>query len=395
MRKNFKNVIIGIFCILMIFPFFVPTYLELKFSWLSNLTKILVLLNYFVVIFSYLKERKFSNLKFFVYYFLFLGFTFLTTIINNGSISIYFNIVIKYFMLALFYNLFITKYRITFLKANCYYFATLLFINLIYIVAYPNGLFINEYNAWANWFLGYKNGFILYIIPAILTSYIIDILKKDRISFRTIVIIFISVITSILVDSSTALVGIIILLVGLFFQKSFSKLKIINYNTLLYIYLLLFFLIVIFRMQNIFSYIIEEVLNRNLNFTNRTYIWDTAIMYIKNNPIVGYGFEDSLIRIEKFSYLQAITCHNQLLDLIYQGGFIGLIFIFLMLKQLGNRINEIKNLKIKTVTLMALFSYLVMMLSEYYSFGSFIYIFVIFINLYQITGKELEVNHVK
>ena len=279
------------------------------------------------------------------------------------------------------YNYCIIKYQKIFLKSNIIYFTILLIINLITIVLYPKGLYINAVNAWANWFLGYKNAFILFIIPNIAMSHYLDIINNKKISYTTIFIIIISLITALLIDSSTGLVGIIILLLGILLEKKLTKIKLFNFKTIIFIYLAFFFLIIVFRMQNIFAIIIENVLNRDLNFTNRIYIWDTALKYIKDSIYFGYGFESSAIRIIKFNYMQAVTCHNQLLDLLYQCGFVGVSIISCTLVELNKGIKRITNLKLKTLSLVVLLTYFIMMLSEYYSFNNYIFIFTIILNL--------------
>ena len=164
-------------------------------------------------------------------------------------------------------------------------------------------------------------------------------------------------------------------------EKKLTKIKLFNFKTIIFIYLAFFFLIIVFRMQNIFAIIIENVLNRDLNFTNRIYIWDTALKYIKDSIYFGYGFESSAIRIIKFNYMQAVTCHNQLLDLLYQCGFVGVSIISCTLVELNKGIKRITNLKLKTLSLVVLLTYFIMMLSEYYSFNNYIFIFTIILNL--------------
>ncbi len=145
-------------------------------------------------------------------------------------------------------------------------------------------------------------------------------------------------------------------------------------------------------MQDIFSVVIEDILHRDLNFTNRIYIWDTALKYIKESFIFGYGFETSAIRVIKFNYLQAVTCHNQLLDLLYQGGIVGVTLLSGALIELNRNIKNIKISRIKILSLVALSTYFIMMLSEYYSFNNYIFIFAIILNISSITEEGREKN---
>lgn len=386
-REEFNNILFGI---LLIIPFFIPTYLEYKFPWFSKITNLLLIADYIIILIFYIKNRKIYNQKFFFFYLSYFILLCIVTLIKNGDITSFIMSASKFIMMFLLYNYCVVKYKKTFLKSNLIYFTILLLINLITIVLYPKGLYINAAEAWANWFLGYKNAFILYIIPAILMSHYLDILNDKKITMHTIFIIIISLVTTLLIDSSTGIVGIAILLLGIIFSNKISKIKIFNFKNILIVYLILFFAIIIFRMQDIFSVVIEDILHRDLNFTNRIYIWDTAIKYIKESFIFGYGFETSAIRVIKFNYLQAVTCHNQLLDLLYQSGIVGVSIIACVLIELNKGIKAIKNNRLKVLSLVALSTYFIMMLSEYYSFNNYIFIFAIILNLSNINQEGSE-----
>ena len=115
---------------------------------------------------------------------------------------------------------------------------------------------------------------------------------------------------------------------------------------------------------------------------------EDALKYIKESFIFGYGFENSAIRVIKFNYLQAVTCHNQLLDLLYQGGIVGVTLLSGALIELNKNIKNIKNNRIKVLSLVALSTYFIMMLSEYYSFNNYIFIFAIILNLSSIIEER-------
>lgn len=56
-------------------------------------------------------------------------------------------------------------------------------------------------------------------------------------------------------------------------------------------------------------YIIEDVLGKDITFTNRTQLWDAAGKKFVESPILGYGFVDKewyLANMESF----AIGPHN-------------------------------------------------------------------------------------
>lgn len=377
-----------IFLIIMLIPFFPSTYLETQTSLAKDFYNIFLIIDYVIIIFMYLNNKDYKNL-FFILYFMLFGITVVfSTLINDGEVLQYLKQFFSFLMIILFFNISMKKYKEKFLKAVSTYFLLINIINLITIIKYPEGMYINSANAWANWFMGYKNGFILYLIPSIISSYLYEKITKNKISLITLTTIIISIITIFLIDSSTSIVGLFILLFTLIFSKRIKNIKIFNLKTCIIIYLILFFAIIIFRVQEIFEYLIVDILDRNLDFTNRTYIWDTALNYIKEGFLLGYGYESSALRTIKFSYLQAITCHNQLLDIIYQGGIIGIAFISLMFIELNKKIKEYDNKEIKVTIIGCILTYLIMMLTEYYNFQYYIFMFVIFINMYRFNKEE-------
>lgn len=105
---------------------------------------------------------------------------------------------------------------------------------------------------------------------------------------------------------------------------------------------LLLFLIVIFQIFVCFTgkgiennelavWFIEDILGKDITFTYRTYMWDSALRIIANSPLLGYGFPDGewyLAHMTSF----AIGPHNILLATLIYGGipaFILYLYLFI------------------------------------------------------------------
>ena len=86
------------------------------------------------------------------------------------------------------------------------------------------------------------------------------------------------------------------------------------------------FLVVVCRIQNLFSFIIVDMLGKDLTFTGRTRDWDLAFELIPQRLLLGYGSMNQAT--EKIVLGDAFT-HNGLLELVFRGGIIAL-FIFTM-----------------------------------------------------------------
>lgn len=76
-----------------------------------------------------------------------------------------------------------------------------------------------------------------------------------------------------------------------------------------------------------FRFIIEDILGKNITLTNRTTIWKVAMEGFAKNPILGYGFGDTVnlftivLRGQKVAY----SAHNQFVQLLYEGGCLSMI----------------------------------------------------------------------
>ena len=152
-------------------------------------------------------------------------------------------------------------------------------------------------------------------------------------------------------------------------------------------YLVAFFSIVIFRIQQAFSFIIKDVLHKNLTFTGRTYIWDKGLKFIKDRLIIGYGKEASSIRTQKFHNKFAVNCHNNILEELYQGGILLLIAYVYMLFVAFKRLFNYRKEKIAQLIGWFLFVLFIMSLMEVYTSCIIFVFYVMCYNIKYITEK--------
>ncbi|WP_423220497.1 O-antigen ligase family protein [Bifidobacterium imperatoris] len=129
--------------------------------------------------------------------------------------------------------------------------------------------------------------------------------------------------------------GLIVLFVFIVLCLLELKHRTISPNLSLIVLLASFLGIVVFRIQNIFSFLIVDVLHKSLTLSDRTYIWDSAIESILSHLILGTGITDSLsgnVHL-KLSYLvKDIFAHDLYLDYLLMGGVPALcIFICLLI----------------------------------------------------------------
>lgn len=364
---------------LMILFLFEPT-IMVKFDFLNYGYVFLGCISFVYIIYKLMKYGKTNNITITVIIFqlIYLGIT----IVNNGDILKvgYLSIVIVSIMLYAFFfdqenrfSVFIYYLKQIFL---CY-----LFINLITYIVFPKG--IGQFSRM--YFLGYRTRFTEYSILLIVLSIISKSLNIND-TKKTFFEILIAVLNILLPKVSTAIVGVIILFLV---QKICVRIKNVNYRTIFLLFLIINLLVVFFRIQIYFSYIIEDLLGKSVSLTNRTMIWDASYKYIfDNNLIFGHGYQAN----GNFVYIYGTywQSHNQILQLLYEVGFIGIgLFYYIVLYSLKQLETDdfYNKKKICSWIGAAFISFSVMMITEIYSY----YIpFYVLITLAIYTNKSIK-----
>lgn len=376
-KKSIKLCLLYIFLLL---PFFEMPYLFIVSSTIGTVYKLHKIVSGLLIIFLTLKSRKYS--KIINYIVLYLLVLIISTMSNNGDYQYLFTLVLGILTLSLITDYGLRNHTDYFLKAFELMLSFLIYMNFITIILNPNGLYTAADTLYTeNWLLGYRNSLILYVFPALLCSVINSYKQKEKLLPRTKILFLVSLASTILSGSSTLLVGLFLILIFMLFKNLFTKVNLLNTKTYIISYIVMFFGIIIFRVQNLFSFIIVNLLKRDLTFTGRIYIWDYVIEFIKSKPTLGYGVESTLIRYAKTKYWRSFHAHNMFLEVLYKTGFIGLIIFIKIISLSSKELYKTKNNLISKYISWLLFTFMVLLLMEAYSFIYIFYIFVFAFNV--------------
>ena len=280
-----------------------------------------------------------------------------------------------------------------FFKGFKFAFSFLLLVNLITMIKYPDGLYYNPgNNSSQNWFLGYKNAIIMYIYPLIIFSHIDTIVfKKRKISKFDLFAFIISVASIVMSNSSTSIVGLTVIIAVIVLPNLIKNTTLLNSINYFYAYIGLFFAIIVFKMQNIFSFIIEDVLHKDLTFTGRTFIWEYVLKNIKNIPLFGYGDKSFVYTLASGTTVR--STHNQILQIIYNYGVISVTLFILILFITMKKLYKIREFQLVKFVSLYIFMWFIMMLIESYDMQYFMYLVVLAYNTnYIINIKGNGVN---
>lgn len=198
-------------------------------------------------------------------------------------------------------------------------FEFMIYYNLLVCVQTGPDLYGAFYGA-----LGYDNGFTVYLLFAYMIALLY--LNIHRRSFRPYLLILAVHITVFYTWIGTGIVTIavidLLLVLYYFMNLKFSLLS--SYLVFLGVEIGIVFL----RIQNIFRFIIEDILHKDLTFTGRTYIWDRAIELFCKSPVYGYG---NLTQAQESRILGDVYCHNGFLEQLFRGGIGEWFFFFLII----------------------------------------------------------------
>ncbi len=162
------------------------------------------------------------------------------------------------------------------------------------------------------------NNHLVYYLLAFTSSYIFYYLKKDKVSkYRMFILWAVSTFFVLYSFSATAVVATAAMYFALLLG---TKTKIGNIISYIIVYFAAFFGIVIYKVQYLFSFIIVDVLHKDVTLTDREYVWRDFMAGIKNYPILGHGYHDSYLYIPEQKKM--LYAHNHILQEIYNGGII-------------------------------------------------------------------------
>lgn len=349
-----------IFLFFLIFPFIKPASIANipAISFIDGIYDIWRIASAAVIFFMYVRRGKLSPVMGAVI--LYFASMLFSTVIHNADLVKFTSSCITVVGFCMLTELEILSSPRVFFRELYVIYSLLIYVNFILMLIYPDGIASNSYYRNIN-FLDINNGLVQFMLPALFSTVMYSELNYGKLSFRPKILIAVSMVTMIISWSATGLIGFFILLIFLIFfygkkQQSFFR-PTVTYS----VSALLYLLIIIIRAQDIFSYIIEILMHKNLSFTGRTEIWDYAMSLIRSSFLTGYGYYYGNGIVVRNNNLY--STHNGVLEVMVRGGFIALVFFLIIYVIAGIKLNKNGH---KTACLIsaALFAFMTMMLAE-------------------------------
>lgn len=262
----------------------------------------------------------------------------LATTINMGDFS---EAIKRSFLILLVYLIVDkNKYNITsLLNILMLHFEICIYGNLLSRIIFPGGLYKQYSVAYGNssqWLLGVGNNYIFWLIPGLIVANIFRLYTKSN--FRSLMLFVAITATTFLYGSSTCKVGYVVFIACMIIP--FKKF-ILSPTKSIIIAAVIIVSIVLLQKTSLIQPIVENVIGKTLTFSGRVYIWKNAVSAIINKPLFGYGIRSGSDMVSYLGYTSvnedthfiwqgATHCHDEVLQITFEGGIIGLaLFISL------------------------------------------------------------------
>lgn len=359
MRSQLEKLVYNntLFCALIFIPFVEPLYFT-QLVFVDTVFLYWKLAAFLIIIGAWSLHGKID--KVLLSLFLFLVLDCVVTTINEGNTTqMYVNAITLFAMATMFMSA-AENGSYKFVKVASTILEILIIINFLTIALFPDGL----YNFTAvnhHYFLGSRNVMMRTIFPGVCFSILRSIIETNKLGLRTIMVMATAGASLMFVWSATALFAYALFCVLLLLFQFRGTPKWFTVKTCYIFAVAVFLVIVVFKLQNLFSFIIVDILHKDTTFTGRTILWDAALYNIAQSPIVGYGLENlQTIAAKLYRFTEYDSSHNLFLDLLYQNGIIGLALISALFVSVAKKIDKWVSEKYRIIFTLFIFAYSIM-----------------------------------
>lgn len=247
-----------------------------------------------------------------------------------------------------------------FIKGGALTLGAYVIINCLSILLFPAGVYASvKYSA--NFFLGYRTTWVPFYVIAFLFVLLWHECDQERASKVWLFMVFFAgIISMVLVWTSTGLVAFFCGGLYLIVCKKKTIAKAINMFTVLTISIGISVGLVLMNLQERFSFLIVNILQKDITLSERLRIWENAVYSIKEHPWVGVGCINT-DTAKMILHWGATHAHNTFLNEMFYYGVIGLALYIVLLYFSANKLP--KNGKLLPLSIIVMATYVVLMVS--------------------------------
>lgn len=292
-------------------------------------------------------------------------FLFCSFITGSSALIRLMSSILDIFIVWVLIRVLIKTHPIDLLEILIVIFSVAIYINFLLLFVLPDG-FINPNGSMDYYLLGGNyNQFGKTMLPAV-ALHTFYTSKTNKHKLHLLFLVAVCIISLLIVGSKTSLLGITICF--LFYVIRSYRLRKLG----LFAFIIVYFLFQNFALKQSFymlqndkvTYFVEEVLHKDMTFSDRTTLWQNTILGVIQSPLVGHGLKTA---DEYRGEIGGVMPHNLLLKIVYEGGFMLLIAWIFMMIAVHIRYFKFRN-KDNILLLVLLWVFLFMMIMEVYSY---------------------------
>lgn len=346
-KINFKtkyevNYLLNKFMIvLMLLYVFIPPYLNYVLKGHYLLKRSLMML-FIIIMALILLGHKVRIDKYLIYIIMSYTISIISTILNEGKIYDSFVNFILVILLCLFFGIASNNDELSTLVLYSIRDISfvIFFINTIISIIMPNGIPSISSSSAPGFLYGNVNSNFKYIMYGLLCSFLIDKRRNITVSFITLFFYVGTLYTFFnIYHTMTALLGLLIITLWNFFRKRIEKNLFIILSFVI-IFILIFNFIIVINTDLSISKMFIRLFGKDETLSNRTLLWSKALESISKRKFIGYGVQDEQFIWENIG--NYFGSHNYYLDLFFSRGFIGFVFIFILVFSINRNIYKLK-----------------------------------------------------
>lgn len=247
----------------------------------------------------------------------------------------------------------------TLLKCMFWLLSLLCLANLITVVAFPGGMYSRD-----RYLFGRDNGHSFYLIPAMATAVIYARYRWGRWLIRFGVVAVLSL-TVYITWAVSGVLGITAFFALFLLYPIRHSGRLFNVATYYIVIAAMFLLFVVFKVQDRFAFLIEDVLGKSLTFSGRTAIWDRAFAWAAQRPVFGYGVTTSAVQEVMVGN---VFCHNVIVQVIMDSGYVGLAVYCAILFTVARPLMKRREHPVGYTLAAAMFAFLLVLMAESITF---------------------------
>lgn len=361
---------------LLLFPFIEPLlFKESGYEKIDTIYSILKIIALMVIALNYILDRKKEQNKISVFTVAVISLEliiFFSTLLNSGDIIRFFGPAVTIVALVLLTQIYLPKLKGDFFKVLYFYLFFLMIVNTIFLILFPEGLYINRGGS-SMYFLGIDNRFIFFYLPLIYSSIVYSIITNNKLNIWTYITVCICLYSVIACWSVGALLGLLLIVLAVLLQDRIKIITKIKMKYFIIAIIIINLLIVFFQIQNHFGNFIVNVLKKDITFSGRTYVWENALQIFKLSPIIGVGMQPA----EYFQnyYFGVAHAHNIFLNYMTICGISGLIVYVFLLFLVAKKSLLIKDGKIRCLSNFVVFTILFLSIADTLDAGLFFLVY--------------------